>query len=791
MAFRRIRIEHALIAVAASLAIAAALTWNALTSGIGKPILGIPHAATKAIEVRDAETGQLQDTVSWHSYSRLRNVLAPPAVVTAEGLLIADAELRCRDGSARVNVRSVDYAYFDVLGVAFAEGADWAPSGVLAADEIPLVVSASIVASFGSRGTLLGHACSLNGRPTTIVGVSAREFTGTRVGEQEQSWVPLEATTTLSSLGESRLFPADAIAAPFNWLRPIASVGGESAEAFSERLEAVWKGAETVPIFEAAYRPDARSGIRTLLTNLRILVWLAIGLATTNLVWLSAVHALAVRPAISLRRVLGASLFQAIAPYAWSVLLAVLSGAGLGAGAAFWLLKQLQRYELPGSTSAAALPLDIGLDTALWGLAVAVTLWALALLHFVGAAMRPIQQPWSRARQQQPKLMALLVVCQVSVTATVGIAAVVLSMSVRNAYSEDLGFASSETAFFAVRWPERRVEGAQALQLAERLLREFRVVPGVAAASLGRTVHGGDIGMTAFTLTVDRTDQELDVPYLARYVGPDFLQTLGIEVTSGRGLLEADVMSSLPVAVVSQSLAARLWLSATTAVGRTVRLPGDTQELTVVGVAADAVREGIRSDVRPTLYVPVAQHLSSLRSLDFVIRLDGPSEALRPTMERLVRTLEPGADLVRFRTPIDLIARETAPLRLARAFASVLAVITLLVAGCGVFGTAAMAILRREREIAIQLALGARPSRLLRSLTTRHAGLVGIGCALGAAAWVAVRSRFSPLVYGLAVDDRFPVVLGAGLAALSLVVVVSVAAARVFRIRLDGLWQDS
>lgn len=238
-----------------------------------------------------------------------------------------------------------------------------------------------------------------------------------------------------------------------------------------------------------------------------------------------------------------------------------------------------------------------------------------------------------------------------------------------------------------------------------------------------------------------------------RLVTPGFFPGLGVSLVAGR-LLGPEDDRGPPSAVVSVSLARRLWGDERAALGHTVILPaGDATDtrFTVVGVCAD-VRE--EDPVPSGLYLPYARHRGRLpaQEIDFFVRAsDGEDPAtLGPSVRMAVRSADRDLALFGVEPQVRVRSRASALEGAGALLASGLIGFGLMLSAIGVFGVMSNLASRSMASLGIRKALGARPSALLRTALGPVMAAIGSGAAAGAlGAWT---------VTGLA-GARFP---GAG-----------------------------
>jgi len=203
--------------------------------------------------------------------------------------------------------------------------------------------------------------------------------------------------------------------------------------------------------------------------------------------------------------------------------------------------------------------------------------------------------------------------------------------------------------------------------------------------------------------------------------------------------------------------------------GRRVRISGDSAWLTIVGVVRDVRHTSLESVPGVDVYVPVEREPANY--MRYVVRTSGSTSALAPEIRRAVRTFDPSLPIVGLESLESVVSRASVPRRFAMLLLGSFAGIALILAVGGVYAMVAYAVSQRTQELAVRVALGARPAAVVRTVMARGLGAVGVGLGAGVLLALGLGRLISALLYGVSAHDPViylaaPTVLGA-VAALS------------------------
>jgi predicted permease len=249
-------------------------------------------------------------------------------------------------------------------------------------------------------------------------------------------------------------------------------------------------------------------------------------------------------------------------------------------------------------------------------------------------------------------------------------------------------------------------------------------------------------------------------------VGGSYFQTLGVRVTEGRGFAPGDRLGSAPVAVVSASLARRLWPEGS-AVGRRIHT---TEEIsfqaplaswrTVVGVAADVRQTFVDNDLND-VYLPFLQVPNRFASL--YLRTDAPLPLWIGQVREAVAAINPEIAVGAAPSLASAAEQLLAGPRFLTSLLSGFAVFTMLIAILGIHGVVTYSVQQREREIAIRIALGATRGGVTALLVRHGAAVLGLGILVGLAGASLVTRLLQTQLQGVGAFDAVTLMLASAL----------------------------
>ena len=252
-------------------------------------------------------------------------------------------------------------------------------------------------------------------------------------------------------------------------------------------------------------------------------------------------------------------------------------------------------------------------------------------------------------------------------------------------------------------------------------------------------------------------------------VSPGYFATMGMRVLRGRDFTGSDDGSAPAVAIVSETVARRIWPDAD-AVGKRISMsdrPGPNDWLTVVGVVNDVVQDRSLGK-RSAVYVPYLQGSFPwlLGHMTYVVRSDA-AVSVASAMRAALRDVDAAIPAQRLQTMDDAMLEVVSEPLFQTRLLTVFSMLALLLAVVGTYGVLAYDVAERTREIALRLALGATPRAVTSMVLRRTARFAVWGAVVGIAASLALTRVLANSLFEVTPND--PATLAAVVAAILLV----------------------
>jgi predicted permease len=434
-------------------------------------------------------------------------------------------------------------------------------------------------------------------------------------------------------------------------------------------------------------------------------------------------------------------------------LLAAVGGA-LGIAVAIWGIRFLTLLLANGQTDftlhanlnwhvlgvAAALSLLTGV---LFGLAPALQ----AIRVDVVPALKKLRTTEARSRMRF-NLSHALVVSQIALSLLMLVAAGLFVRTLRKLQSVEVGFNRENVLLFELDARKAGHKDPEISLFYDDLQKRFSAVPSVRDVSLSQSslVQAG----TGYNITVNGAPPDEATRIL--FIGRDFFKTMQIPVLAGRAIEERDQPGSMQVAVVSE-LFAKVNFGDRNPLGQHLHLGTALRDMEIVGVARNAQYGELKNNAPPVVYIPYNQGPPPPRQMVYALRTAGNPLALVNTVREIVHQADDRVPVTEVRTQVEdinqTINQEIVFAKLCTGFA----VLALVIACVGLYGTVSYNVARRTAEIGIRMALGAQRGVVVWMVLREVCVLAAVGLALSVPTAFATSQFLKSFLFGMKPND--------------------------------------
>ena len=661
--------------------------------------------------------------------------------------------------------------YFGLFGVAPLLGRTFLPEETATNTGVHAVIMLSEwywVRGFGGDPQIIGRKVTTANGQFVVVGVMPASFGGLTdvvclICDDVAFWLPASASSLIyPGRTQDRKRPWHRV---IGRLKPGVSQATAQAEltTIAARLEQSYPnsnrgvGARVIPL-EESWRGDLRRGLLVLLMG-AVFVLL---IACANIANLLLARGGRRRQEVATRLALGAGRLRIVRQLLTeSVLLAMIGGA-FGVLLAIWLA------DVIAANAAANLPgfITFKLDGRVLGFAVAVTALAGVGFGLAPAAMVPTANPIQALKEKggNPQRSARyggfssgLLVAEVALVFTLLVNAALMLRSFQRLSQANPGFRAENLAVMEINPIAQRYREPGALR---------RFVNEVAAAL--RALPGGEAITMAAPNLPPRVSNTLDIAPEGRPLGtpdgtlrvelhralPNFFNMLGIPLVAGRAFAETDTDNTPLAALISQSLAQRLW-PGEDPVGKRIRAnsPAWPAGFTVVGVVGDVKYGGFRSERGAELDLYLSLTQTTALYLTIAARTGPDPAPMIAAIRNELRKIDRDLPVLVISTVAERFARQGAQTRFQALMLGGFALLAALLAAVGVYGVVSHLAVRRTHEIGVRMALGAGAREVRRLVIGQGFKPALIGLAIGLVATLALARLMRGLLFGVSALD--------------------------------------
>jgi putative ABC transport system permease protein len=672
----------------------------------------------------------------------------------------------------RVNGLRVSRQYFRVLGVAPQLG-----RGFLAEEDQPGGPSVAVLSQglwrrrFGAEPGVIGRVVSLDGVPTTIVGVMPAGF---------HSLPPVDVWSTLAQVGRTigsgtnlevvgRLKPGLTLQQAGIAIQPTTA---SYRETFSQTLPR--NAGVELASYQRLVALDLQQPVRLVFGAIALVLLIA----CANVASLVLGRAAARDRELAVRVAMGASGGRLTRQLLTEGILLTLVGGAVGFLFATWGLRALLSLAPADLTSSASIQLDRWALLFTFGVSLATGL-VFGLLPARQAHRTDLHDTLregagrSTSPQQRNRLRSLLVIGEVALSVVLLAGGALLVRTFVNLMRTETGFDPSHVLSAEIWLTGSRYTSTPTISgFYTELTRRLEALPGVERAAV---VEAGLPLQRGGNIPAEVEGQFRSIDY--RTVTPGYFDALRIPLLTGRVLTASDAEQGEPVMVVNRAFAHQYLTDS--ALGRVVKVGGGSSASLrrIVGVVGD-VKSFIGYSTPPTAFITSAQTpvgltqiFSSWFPIHVVLRTTGDPGALGTALARTIHETDPQVPVGRVRAMAEVLAASLAFQRFVMTLLALFALLAVMLAAVGLYGVMSYLVAQRTHEIGVRMALGADPGQVLRMVLGRGMVLAAGGAAVGLVGAVFATRLLANQLYGVKPAD--PLSLAAVTALLAAVALLA------------------
>jgi putative ABC transport system permease protein len=510
---------------------------------------------------------------------------------------------------------------------------------------------------------------------------------------------------------------------------------------------------------KADYRIDATllrdqvtSKARTVLWVLLAASGLVFVIACSNVVNLILARTIRREDELAIRSALGASTGALRRVLLAESLLLCGTGAALGVLSARPMVAILARYASRFSVRA----LDLTVDPSMLWVGAGLALVAAALLAWIprlpggsGPGASSLASGSARMTGGASRRLRAFAVTQIAASFILLAGAVMLLKALLALQAVQTGIDTRRVLVINVPVISYGKSEGQVVDFYREAIRRVHQLPGVDGVAVGILTpwrEGGTLGVgLQFTVEGYARETAEDDPHgQFRVVSPGFFAALGVPLIAGRDFNDLDRKESEPVAIISQTVARRMFPNQVALNRRllwtdpVIKFIGmESVPMRIIGVAADLDDEHLLPGPTMTVYQPFGQ--GPLFGGRLFVHAGTDPYALINPITRTLRGLSVDQPVERASTLEDVRAEVLTPDRLNALVFGGFAILALTIAVVGVAGVLAFSVSVRTREFGIRLAIGSQPRQLLLGVMAEGATITALGIGAGAACGFALQ----------------------------------------------------
>ena len=666
-----------------------------------------------------------------------------------------------------IRAAMVSKGFFQVFGVGALYGRTFLPEEYEAGKNQVVMLSHGVwQRRFGGDKNIIGKALTLDGEPTTVIGVMPPTFHLHLFDREEEMWSPQVASDSMKQQRNATYLKVVAR------LKPDVSLAQAQADLNNIATQLAQENPNTnqgLGISAITLPEHLKGKWRRALVILFAAVGLVLLVACANVANLSLARGCQREREFSIRAAIGAGRGRIVRQLLIESLLLAALGCGGGLFLAVWGVQfvvafnpgdipRIDQVALDGFTLAFVAIVGF-LTTLIFGLAPALQLSKPDLQSCLKESGQTVTATKARNRFRNT-----LVVTQIALAFVLLVGAGLVLRSFVSLLRVDPGFAADKVvAIQAFIWDRYNKPELRETYTRETL-EKIESLPGVEAAGVTTAIPLLESSQTSsLPFAVEGHPEQLGQEPVAQVTiaSPNYFSAIGARLLKGRLFNQFDDKNSTRVALINETMAKRNWPGEDPVAskftlkrgGRDAR-GGTTFE--VAGVVTDQRQDGLDKTPREEFFIPYAQSPSG--STIFVVRTKGDPNALLQSLKARIWESNNTQPFYAVTTMDQLVSNSLKARRFNLMLLGVLAVLALTLASVGIYGVISFTTGQRTHEIGVRMALGAQARDILKLVVGKGMALTLLGIAIGAVASLAVMRSLSSLLFNVSPTD--PITFG-------------------------------
>jgi predicted permease len=660
----------------------------------------------------------------------------------------------------RFYLANVSSNFFDVLGIKPLLGRFYRPDEEIVTSGTPYIVLSHSMwqKNFDADPAIVGKSIEIVHHHVTVIGVAPEGFIGPMPGIREDAWAPLDP------LGNSGQMKQRSSA----WLNVVGRLRpGVSRENATQDLESIMRrivmqypndhlGVNTISLDPMWRSPFGVNGMMdAFLPMLLAIAGFVLLLTCANVATLSLVRLVSRRRETAIRQSLGASRLQLMRQMVIEGLLVSLLGGVVAALMTLWTAKTFALFLPPNGNPIllnGIMDQRVIVSIALMAVLASVVCGALpAWRSSLAPAADVLKEETANisGSSHNRRLLSGLVVAQVGLSLALLVAAGLFLRTLKNMSTADPGFEQDHVLNVSVGLAIAGYSDDEARAIQHKILDRVTAVQGVSAAALTDWVPFSFSRKTLDTYPEGYTVKPHESLEVRRAdVTAGYFASLNIPIVQGRDFTHDDDVNA-PLVVILDQTAAHRYFPSQSALGQRLRIYG--RWFTVVGVVRNSRHQFVNEGPEPMIYLPFFQQGDWETIVQ--VRTPGDPESLAPAIEEAIRQVNSQVPIFDVR-PLRVTTQISSSFaKMETTFASIFAVLALILAATGIYGVVAYRTQLRTHEIGIRVALGASRTDVLKLVLFQGMRLTAAGLAVGLALSLVLTQFLRGLLYGVSATD--------------------------------------